>query len=335
MTAWGVLALRPACLLGSVASLLVTLAPSPAEACGACGCDAPSGIRPQLANELAPMNARFLLALHHVDGYGNESTIDPEAVSWTDADGNEVEFDVVPTDGAYDEVWLVPRELLKDSTEYRIAADYGGEYPLENVFSTDTYEDNSHYGGPPAVAEPITSSPACGAFHGARLTWEEPVDDAEDMGYRPIVELEVESGDETAVIFADAIKLYPGDAVDLAIPGSEESANCWGTLALPLEPSDEPVTVTGKLYDWAGNIRHFDPVEVTLGEVPGASCPGDGSDGSSDGDAQRGGGTCAVTGPMDAEPTNLGWWLLILAAGMGRSVANRRIPKPNRSLSRS
>src|SRR6478736_17332 len=305
MTAPGVLAGRFAWLLASTAGLVSLALPSTAQACGACGCDAPHGIRPLLVNQLAPQNARFLLALHHLDGYGNEVTVDPEDITWADADGNAVEFDVVPTDGAYDEVWLVPKELLADSTDYRIVADYGGEFPLANDFTTDTYADETAPDGPPATAEPITSSPACGAFHGARLSWQDAADDTEVMGYEAIVEVRVESGDETAVIFADATNLYPGQAVDLAIPGSEESSNCWGTLALPFEPTTEPVTVTAKLYDWAGNIRHFDPVEVTLDEVPGGTCP-DGSDG----DAQRGGGMCGLAATHGTTGAS---WLVTLA----------------------
>jgi len=317
MAAPGILAGRFAWLLAGAAGLVTWALPAPAQACGACGCDAPYGIRPQL-HEPVPQNARFLLALQYRDGYGTEATIDPEDITWADADGNAVEFDVVPTEGEYDEVWLVPRELLAESTDYRIAADYGAEYALENFFTTDTYADNLAPDGPPPTAEPITSSPACGAFHGARLSWQDAADDAEVMGYEAIVEVLVESGDETAVIFADATNLYPGQAVDLAIPGSEESSNCWGTLALPFEPTTEPVTVTAKLYDWAGNIRHFDPVEVTLDETPGGSCPGDGSDGSSDGDAQRGGGMCGVA--LTGSSGSAGWLLV----GAGILMALRR-----------
>src|SRR6478735_821562 len=87
------------------------------------------------------------------------------------------------------------------------------------------------------------------------------------MGYEAIVEVLVESGDETAVIFADATNLYPGQAVDLAIPGSEESSNCWGTLALPFEPTTEPgtsVTSTPSRSRWTrlqvGRVRAMDPM---------------------------------------------------------------------------
>lgn len=325
MAAPGVLAGRFAWCLAAAAGLVTFALPSPAQACGACGCDAPYGIRPQLGNNLAPQNARFLLALHHLDGYGGEATIDPDDITWTDTDGNAVEFDVVPTDGEYDEVWLVPKELLTDSTDYRIAADYGAEYPLENFFTTDTYADETAPDGPPATAEPITASAACGDFHGARLSWQDAADDAEVMGYEAIVEVRVESGDETAVIFADATNLYPGQAVDLAIPGSEESVNCWGTLALPFEP----LTVTAKLYDWAGNTRSFDPVEVTLEETPGGTCPGDGSDGSSDGDAQRGGGMCGVATPSTW--TTQAWTgCFLLSAGV--LAALRRRPRAARAV---
>jgi len=305
---------RPSVWLLACAALgQLALAPKPAAACGPCSCFVPSGVRPGNLRDDVPLNARFLLALRGVDEAGAPQTVDPADISWTDADGVAVAFDLMPTNGTGDEVWLVPQEDLAANTDYRIGV-IDGNGASTTVFTTGAVRDEMPPEASAPRAEPIESSPACGAFYGARLTWDEIRDGGESIGYDPVVTLEVEHGSEAVTLFTTVSQLYPERAVDIASPGDHESGACWGQLALPFGMEGDTIFVTATIHDAAGNAIELERVEATLGSSPGGVCPSDGSDGEGGASAERGGGMCAA-GAVAGHPVGFGWTGL-LAGGL-------------------
>lgn len=288
-----------ASVLFSAAASAITLTPAPAAACGACACFVPYGVRPGNLRDGAPLNMRFLVALDGLDAGGQPETIDPADITWTDADGNTIDFDIEETDGTGNEVWLVPTENLPPNTEFEInVIDSNGA--STTMFGTGDLVDLTPLTESGLTAEPIDApSSACGTFAGARLTWTAIEDDFEPVHYDPVVRLDVTLGEESVTLYTSAAEMHPGRGLELAAPTSDESTTCWGPIALPFGSPGDTLTALATLYDAAGNPLELEPIDVTLGDSPGATCEGmdGGSTDGSDGDGQRGGGMCSVGAP--------------------------------------
>lgn len=315
---------RPvAWLLAGAAGAAVSLAPSPATACGACGCFIPYGVRPSNLRDDAPLNTRLLLALRGTDAGGRPQTIDPGDITWTDADGAPIAFEIVTTDGSGEEVWLQPLSDLPANTEFELQViDSNGA--STHMFGTGDLVDHTPPEADAPTVTPITASSACGAFYGARITWPEIRDDHEPITYDPIVRLDIELGTQSTVLLTSTSEMYPGRGIELASPGDHESGACWEHLALPFGIAGDTLTVTATIYDAAGNPLELEPFDVTLGDSPGATCP-DGSDGSSDGGSE-GGGMCSVVVPGLGGRWGAGWWGLMVMGGLAAMILYRKCP---------
>src|SRR5690606_35031895 len=151
---------------------------------------------------------------------------------------------------------------------------------------------------------------SCGPFFGAKIAFESIEDNESAIGYDPVVELLVENGSDSVVLFADATHQDGGKSVHLVSPIGEESANCWRAFALPFGASGEPLTVTATVYDRAGNSTELAPFEVTLSAQGGASCPSEQGD-------------CSLSPAGDRASDSAGWFLF-LVGGLGLLWRKRR-----------
>ncbi len=294
------------------ASLLVS---QPSAACPPCYCETPRGLRPAVDNiEVVPLNARFLVELTDHRPGQQPTTFDQNDIRWLNLDTQTpVAFDVVDTDGAAGQVWLVPAALLPADSEF--ALEVGPEddsRAFRQRFRTGSTIDDS----PPVAASPVVkiddASGACGAFHGASLTWDAIQDNDGPIAYDPVVRLVVTQGAESTVLFLDARLRDSGKAVQLGAPADSDSSDCWASSAVSFYSPRESVTVTASVYDRAGNQTQLEPIELNLERNPGASCS------STEGD-------CSVSSQRQTAPKFLAWSVLL---GSMVAVARRRRRNP-------
>ena len=284
--------------------------PSQAVACSPCSCNVPWGLRPVADSTVkVPLNARFLVELTDYDPDGHKQPLSVDDVSWINVETNEaVPFKAVGTSGTAGQVWLVPDEALLPETQYRV--EVSRSVPIfTQSFVTGTGEDAiaPEVGGH-RIEAAVTD--ACGPFLGAKLVFESVDDNESAIDYDPVVELLVENGSDSVVVFADATPDDGGKSVHLVTPIGEESAKCWRALALPFGASGEPLTVTATVYDRAGNSTELAPFEVILSAQDGASCPSDQGD-------------CSLSPAGDRASGGAGW-LLFLVGGLGLLWRKRR-----------
>lgn len=234
-------------VLGALLAGLGEPAPTPAAACGPCDCDSgePYVHRPLLRD--MPLNARIFVRPGGT----------PLSELALRTGGADVPVRMEPAgDSPDDGVWLVPEESLLPSTTY-----YVGESSFETGDADDVV-------APLIAAATITAGGVLPAVCGEKVGAEIQITSAEPEPSDYLVELEIVSETERAVVLAPA---YGGVA---AFGHSSEDSSCMGYRDAPFVREGESYTVTARMFDRAGSPSPPVVLEEVIAErIAAPGCP--------------------------------------------------------------
>ena len=278
--------------LGAFVVSALVASPAPAEACGACVCDASPNFGPGLVRAGAPLNIRIFLPPSRL-----------EDLRLT-AGGVLVPIDLEPAGDAVGSMWMTPREPLEPFTEYTLRGGWGYD-----TFVTGDARDIT----PPTITrvamggELGSRGGMCGVTVGGGLSVSGYADDTAIGSWAP-AQIDLETGGTVRRVFLPLAAVTNDQQVPFGRLVDETGAGqCFGPAWFPEVEEGRTYRATVTFHDWAGNSTVVDWLELhATRELPGgcnAFPPGPSADG---GAAARGG----------ADP----------GGGGGCSVATRRSP---------